>query len=317
MHDICIDCKPFILFARPIDFQDFLNYQAFTLPIPIHLDFSHTFYKMSSMSRVIMALATGASLVSAHGYVSVITIDGTEFAGYPPSSAPYENPAVDRIAWSDTATDNGYVAPDAYASGDIICHRGAENAALTATVAAGGTVSLQWNTWPESHHGPVINYLADCGGDCTTVDKTTLEFFKIAESGLIDETTLPGTWASDVLLANNLTQTITIPSTLKAGSYVLRHEIIALHSAGSTDGAQNYPQCINLEVTGSGTELPAGTLGTALYTEEDAGILVNIYQTLSTYGKSAVLYFLSFSLVTLSITPHRATKKTPFRNLTY
>lgn len=255
--------------------------------------------------------------MSAHGYVSVITIDGTEFAGYPPSSAPYENPAVDRIAWSDTATDNGYVAPDAYASGDIICHRGAENAALTATVAAGGTVSLQWNTWPESHHGPVINYLADCGGDCTTVDKTTLEFFKIAESGLIDETTLPGTWASDVLLANNLTQTITIPSTLKAGSYVLRHEIIALHSAGSTDGAQNYPQCINLEVTGSGTELPAGTLGTALYTEEDAGILVNIYQTLSTYGKSAVLYFLSFSLVTLSITPHRATKKTPFRNLTY
>jgi cellulase len=241
---------------------------------------------MPSFSSVVLAIASGASLVSAHGYVSEITIDGTTYAGYPPSSAPYENPAVNRIAWSDTATDNGYVAPDAYTSGDIICHRGASNGALTAPVVAGDSVSLQWNTWPDSHKGPVINYLANCNGDCTTVDKTTLEFFKIAESGLIDDTTIPGTWASDELISNNFTQTITIPSTLAAGSYVLRHEIIALHSAGSSDGAQNYPQCINLVVTGSGTEAPAGTLGTALYTETDAGILVNIYQSLSSYGKS-------------------------------
>lgn len=55
--------------------------------------------------------------------------------------------------------------------------------------------------------------------------------------------------------------------------------IIALHSAGSADGAQNYPQCINLEVTGGGPDVPAGTLGESLYTETDPGILVNIYTT--------------------------------------
>jgi cellulase len=138
---------------------------------------------------------------------------------------------------------------------------------------------MDWNTWPESHHGPVIDYVASCNGDCSTVDKTTLEFVKIAESGLISDTTSPGTWASDNLIANNNSWAITIPSTLAPGNYVLRHEIIALHSAGSSDGAQNYPQCINLEVTGSGTESPAGTLGESLYTETDAGILVNIYTT--------------------------------------
>lgn len=138
---------------------------------------------------------------------------------------------------------------------------------------------MEWNTWPESHHGPVIDYMANCNGDCATVDKTTLEFFKIAEKGLVTDTTSPGTWATDELIANNNSWSITVPSTIAAGNYVLRHEIIALHSAGSTDGAQNYPQCINLQVTGSGTDAPAGTLGEALYTETDPGILVNIYTT--------------------------------------
>lgn len=235
---------------------------------------------MASKFASLLALA---GMVSAHGYVSLVTIDGVEYAGYPPSSAPYENPAVDRIAWSDSATDNGYVAPDAYASGDIICHRDGSNAALTATAAAGATVSLQWNTWPDSHKGPVINYMASCDGDCTTVDKTALEFFKIAESGLLEGSSSGGTWATDDLISNNYTQTITIPSTLAPGNYVLRHEIIALHSAGSSDGAQNYPQCFNIAVTGSGTESPAGTAGESLYTETDPGILINIYTSLASY----------------------------------
>jgi hypothetical protein len=115
------------------------------------------------------------------------------------------------------------------------------------------------------------------------VDKTTLEFFKIDGVGLVDDTTVPGSWASDTLIANNNSWTVTIPLDIAPGNYVLRHEIIALHSAYSVDGAQNYPQCVNLEVTGSGTATPSGVLGTALYTETDPGIDINIYQSLSTY----------------------------------
>lgn len=70
---------------------------------------------------------------------------------------------------------------------------------------------------------------------------------------------------------------IKIPENLKPGNYVLRHELIALHSAQNKNGAQNYPQCFNLKVEGSGTELPEGVSATELYKPDDAGILVSIY----------------------------------------
>lgn len=93
-----------------------------------------------------------------------------------------------------------------------------------------------------------------------------------------------GYWASDQLIANNNSWTITIPSTIAAGNYVLRHEIIALHSAGQANGAQDYPQCVNLAITGSGTnKLSTGTLGTALMKATDPGIVFNLYTTLTTY----------------------------------
>lgn len=46
-----------------------------------------------------------------------------------------------------------------------------------------------------------------------------------------------------VCIANNLTSTVAIPSDIAPGNYVIRHEIIALHSAGQENGAQSYPQC--------------------------------------------------------------------------
>jgi len=68
------------------------------------------------------------------------------------------------------------------------------------------------------------------------------------------------------LLLNNFLQwDVPIPSELAPGKYILRVEIIALHegrflySETKTNGAQFYPDCIQIEVTGSGTrELPSG-----------------------------------------------------------
>ncbi|KDN63359.1 putative glycosyl hydrolase family 61 [Colletotrichum sublineola] len=234
---------------------------------------------MSSFKNaaVLSALA-GAVSVMAHGHVTFFKDGSEQFQGYDVTSMAYMNPAPKVYGWSETATDNGFVAPSAYTNPDIICHRGAKNAALTAKVAAGDKLQVFWDTWPTSHSGPVIDYLASCGDDCSTVDKTSLEFFKIQEAGLNN-----GKWASDELAANNNSWTVTVPTSLKPGKYVWRHEIIALHSAGQEDGAQNYPQCLNIEVTGSGSELPAGVKGTALYTPKDAGILISIYNNLTKY----------------------------------
>ncbi|KAF9880826.1 hypothetical protein CkaCkLH20_01868 [Colletotrichum karsti] len=232
----------------------------------------------SFKTTAIASALVGAVSVLGHGHVNYITIDGTKFDGYDVTSYPYKADPPKTYGWSATNTDNGFVDPASYGSGDIICHKGAKNAALTAKAAAGSTVKFFWNTWPESHKGPIIDYLAPCGSDCSTVDKATLEFFKIHETGLNGTT-----WASDTLIADNNTWTMKIPENTKAGLYVLRHEIIALHSAGQENGAQNYPQCFNIEVTGSGTAAPAGTLGEKLYTASEAGILISIYNNLKSY----------------------------------
>ncbi len=130
----------------------------------------------------------------------------------------------------------------------------------------------------------MIDYLAPCNGECTSVEKTSLRFTKIAEKGLVDGSTPPGRWASDELLAAGVSWDVKIPECVMPGNYVLRHEIIALHEAFDIDKAQNYPQCVNLKITGGGSEeLAMGQSATAFYKPEDEGIMVGIYNQLTEY----------------------------------
>lgn len=71
-----------------------------------------------------------------------------------------------------------------------------------------------------------------------------------------------------------------IPSCLKPGYYLVRHEIIALHSAYSYPGAQFYPGCHQLQVTGSGTKTPSSGLVSfpGAYKSTDPGVTYNAYQ---------------------------------------
>lgn len=136
----------------------------------------------------------------------------------------------------------------------------------------------------------MINYLANCHGECEHADKTKLQFNKVTEKGLlhpnpklaigeqIDGTTT-GYWAGDELIDNGDLTWFEVPGWLAPGNYVLRHELIALHDAmdGGT-GIQHVPQCINLIVTGEGNDsLESGTLGTDLYRADQPGVVVNIF----------------------------------------
>ncbi|EME47180.1 glycoside hydrolase family 61 protein [Dothistroma septosporum NZE10] len=238
----------------------------------------------------IAALATALTalpLASAHGYISGIVSNGKWYSGTSPSWK-YAETKPDTAGWYADNQDNGFVPPSSYVEGDITCHKAATVGGAPVPVTAGRSVDLQWNTWPESHHGPVITYLAAVGGEFSAADKASLKWFKVTEGGLVDGSSSPGKWATDKMISNNDTAAFTVPSDIKSGNYVVRHEIIALHSAGSEDGAQNYPQCINVKVTSSGTAQPCASgvdcaVGTALYKEDDAGILINIYQSLSNY----------------------------------
>jgi len=70
----------------------------------------------------------------------------------------------------------------------------------------------------------------------------------------------------------------TVPSCLKPGYYLVRHEIIALHSAWDVGGAQFYPSCHQLELSGSGTVIPTQLVSIpGVYEPLDPGIFINVW----------------------------------------
>ncbi|KAG7566886.1 hypothetical protein FFLO_01387 [Filobasidium floriforme] len=106
-------------------------------------------------------------------------------------------------------------------------------------------------TWPEGHSGPILNHMASCGGaTCTGVDATTLDWFAIHHSGYDATAKI---WPTDVLATTGAKHTITLPTDLPGGAYLLRFELIAMHSVP----AQFYPWAAEIDLTSSGTSLPS------------------------------------------------------------
>lgn len=76
---------------------------------------------------------------------------------------------------------------------------------------------------------------------------------------------------------------VKIPSDIPAGDYLLRAEVIALHTAGSSGGAQFYMTCYQITVEGGGSASPATVELPGAYAASDPGILVNIHAPLDGY----------------------------------
>lgn len=111
-------------------------------------------------------------------------------------------------------------------------------------------------------------------------------WFKVQEDGLhsTDPDWLKNVWAVTPLLTypNNGVD-YTIPACLKPGYYLVRHEIIALHGAYAYPGAQFYPGCHQLELTGTGTRVVEKSKLVAFpgaYKKDDKGILYSQYDQL-------------------------------------
>ena len=84
--------------------------------------------------------------------------------------------------------------------------------------------------------GPMSVWLADCDGPCEDVDVNQLDFFKIWEAGLLEGNMVEGMWYQKQFQkwdGSPATWPVTIPSTLKPGLYVVRHEILSIHIADS------------------------------------------------------------------------------------
>jgi hypothetical protein len=90
-------------------------------------------------------------------------------------------------------------------------------------------------------------------------------------------------WAVDIMMRENMTWTVTLPPTIRAGNYIARFEILALQVA-AYGGAEVYPACINFEVRSDGTEDPEGIKMTEFYRDLEApGLKLNLYMPFTEY----------------------------------
>ena len=90
------------------------------------------------------------------------------------------------------------------------------------------------------------------------------------------------------MVNQNSTWTSTIPAFLKPGNYLIRHELIAIHTSNAP---QFYPECAQLTITGSGTAVPGASSMASIpgvYSMSDPEININIYsnenQGVTTYN---------------------------------
>ena len=110
--------------------------------------------------------------------------------------------------------------------------------------------------------GPMTVWLAACpdqaAGGCAAADVNALAWFKIWEAGLIPGTgnLAEGIWYQKQFQKWDDTPDlwpVTIPRALRAGLYMIRHEILSIHIENKP---QFYPECAHLNVTGPGTLFP-------------------------------------------------------------
>jgi hypothetical protein len=103
-------------------------------------------------------------------------------------------------------------------------------------------------------------------------------WFKVAEAGREGTS---NNWAiTPFMKVGNSGYRYSIPKSLAPGYYLVRHEIIALHSAYAYPGAESYPGCYQIRVTGSGTVNPSNNLFSfpGAYSPTDPGITYDVYK---------------------------------------
>ncbi|OBT64607.1 hypothetical protein VE03_06381 [Pseudogymnoascus sp. 23342-1-I1] len=180
-------------------------------------------------------------------------------------------------------------------SNDIRCN-GRSGVSGKCSVVAGQTVTVEMHQQNGdrscgteaiggAHWGPVNVYMSKVA-DASTADGST-GWFKVHED----------TWAKNPAGSsadddwwgtrdlNNCCgrMNVKIPSDIAAGDYLLRAEVIALHVAGSSGGAQLYMSCYQLVVSGGGSASPATVNFPGAYAASDPGILINIHAAISSY----------------------------------
>ncbi|KAK7973633.1 phosphoglycerate mutase-like protein [Apiospora arundinis] len=206
--------------------------------------------------QLLLPLLLAAPLAAAHGAVTSYIIGGKTYPGYEGFS-PQPNAQIIQRQWPD------YNPIMSVTDGKMTCN--------------GGT------SWTHQQ-GPVMVWMYPCGSGFQGCDGKGKNWFKIDQMGLYGASLNSNDWGTGVIY-KSLKWSSKIPASLKPGKYLIRHELLALHQANTP---QFYPECAQLDVTGSGSATPSGSYLASIpaYAKQsDPGIMVDIYQGKATTYK--------------------------------
>lgn len=83
------------------------------------------------------------------------------------------------------------------------------------------------------------------------------------------------------MIQQGYTDYVQIPSDIKPGRYILRTELVALHSNSMSipglGGPQFFTHCFNVDIKGDGTATPPGVKFPGGYKRTDSGVKFNLY----------------------------------------
>jgi len=222
---------------------------------------------MKLSTAAALALSTSAS---AHTIFQKLSVNGAQQANLYAVRAPTSDYPVLNVQ-----------------SNDISCNTGVQSTSNVVEVKAGDKIGQWWqhviggpqgandpdNPIASSHKGPFMVYMAKVDNAGTTAT-TGLKWFKVYQ----DTVDSSGKWGVDRMIANSGWTYFNIPQCIAPGDYLLRAELLALHSAYTQGQAQFYMSCANIRVSGtSGTASPATVSLPGAYSATDPGILISIY----------------------------------------
>lgn len=228
---------------------------------------------MKSFSVLATLALVFTPLVSAHGFVDFIKVDGKTYKGNNPGKG-----GKDSVIRQVTSINPSYGTNNA----NLNCGPGAQPAALSATAKPGSSLAFNWvaapgQKWPHNT-GSELTYMASCGNtDCSKFDSKKAKWFKISQDGLNN-----GKWAQATDAFAGKASPATIPATLAPGNYLVMHQLISLHIANKPKGAEFYSSCAQIKVTGNETGAPSQNELVSIpgaYSDNDKGILVNAFNT--------------------------------------
>ncbi|KAF1955260.1 glycoside hydrolase family 61 protein-like protein [Byssothecium circinans] len=200
--------------------------------------------------KVLALIATLlAHQAAAHGGCLNYTVGDTWYPGYSPYDDPIPQDTAPWMPQRKWVTNDPITSP---LNTSLSCNAPGTPARASIPITAGQNITAVYMYWVHTV-GPMIAWMAHCDNDdCSTFDSSTAEWFKIGQRGLESGTIELGTWFQKSFSRWDGGPSLwseRVPVGLRRGRYLVRHEVVSLHSANRP---QFYAQCAHLDVGNEG-----------------------------------------------------------------